>query len=387
MKTSISPLWKELNIEDEVGLVAQLYDAYDEKLTVVEIVLDNSAKAKKYIETNSTICGVKDKGTINAFQIYKVLTPLLPHKFPMRDKSLDLDIFDMVVDWQELENYAGILHDQEAINPYGPHKQKILLREIILKLKSYYQSSEFPISEKTLGRYCHFDKPFTTIRGSDSPDHQIQFIEALKGLQKEGFIEIVDLSFDFSAELIEDRTREYIHIRNIGFASPFFAYLPAEHCQVVIRIMRGLTPFYLDETNEERKLENKEINVPTKKLADKTQLDEQIENSRANDWKLREEGKQTFLIFKDDVKFTFKSNGSIEYYYFKYLWDHYGKRMSYKDIYECRAGLTYPEIGKRARINSSITNTLHNILEKLYSAGVSQICIQVNRGYTLTIKN
>jgi hypothetical protein len=200
-------------------------------------------------------------------------------------------------------------------------------------------------------------------------------------------LDIIQSSFHFDAQPRTVRTQTEFTFSFI--TNPYKICRPSAHCLLLIELIKiknKVEKFSGDDktTNEDQ---NEEIKFLIKKQDNKIHPDKLTENPISNDWKLIEEGKQTFITFKDDIKFTFKSNGSIEYMYFKYLWDHYGKKISYKDIYECRHGLTYPEKGKRAYINSSITNSLHDTLKKLYAAGVSQIIIEVNRGYTLTIKD
>lgn len=386
MKISISSLWKELNIEDQVSLVMQLYDAYNDKPAVVEIVLNNSSKAKKYIECNSTVSGIKDRGTIDAFQIYKVLTPVLPDKIPTRDKSLDIDIFDMMVDWQALTDYAGILHDQEATSPYGLNKQKIILREIILKLKTYYQSPEFPISEKVLGCYSPLKKSVKNIRGDNSPDRYIQFTEALKGLQKDGFIEIVDLLFNFSAELIEDQNREYDFIHRIGFKSTFFNYLPAEHCQAVIRIKSNLTPLSSIKTEKIKGEENKEIKLFKEKQTIENNLDKLTEIPITTDWKVIEKETEADVVYKNKVVHTFEKIDTDTYKYFRFLANNYGKRIRFEEMGKVGKQVEYTANKKRYQISKDVVSKVKYLKNVLAKAKLKKININTKGFFRLTIK-
>lgn len=386
MKISISPLWKELNIEDQVSLVTQLYDAYNDKPAVVEIVLNNSSKAKKYIENNSTVCSIKNRGTIDAFQIYKVLDQVLSDKIPTRDKSFDIDIFDMLVDWQALANYAGILHDHEATNPYGPNKQKNILREIIIKLKSYYQLSEFPISEKVLGCYSPLKKSIKNIRGDNSPDRHIQFTEALKGLQKDGFIEIVDLLFNFSEELVEDQNREYNFIHRIGFKSTFFDYLPAEHCQAVIRINGSLTPFSLIKTKKIKEEENKEIKFSDEKKIIENNLDELVEISITTDWKVIEKETEANIAYKDKVVHSFKNIDTDTYKYFRFLANNYGRRIEFEEMSKVGKKTEDKTYKKRYEISKDVVKKVKYLKVVLAKAKLKKININTKGFFRLTIK-
>ena len=42
MKIKINPLWKELEVDDEMNLITQLYDAYESKADFSEIIIFNS---------------------------------------------------------------------------------------------------------------------------------------------------------------------------------------------------------------------------------------------------------------------------------------------------------------------------------------------------------
>lgn len=57
MKIKTNPLWRELGIEEEMDLITQLYDAYEEKADFAEIVILNSPDAEKYFAKNCGVCG------------------------------------------------------------------------------------------------------------------------------------------------------------------------------------------------------------------------------------------------------------------------------------------------------------------------------------------
>jgi hypothetical protein len=103
-------------------------------------------------------------------------------------------------------------------------------------------------------------------------------------------------------------------------------------------------------------------------------------------WKLSEEGKRAIIKHGDKTVFTFSSNTSNQYRYFKCLWNKYGQRATYQDVYEFESNLKYPnQKGKDWKINDLIRNTVRKLKKQLQTKNVP-IQIDVNRGFVLTVK-
>jgi hypothetical protein len=103
-------------------------------------------------------------------------------------------------------------------------------------------------------------------------------------------------------------------------------------------------------------------------------------------WKLSEEGTKAHIKRGDQILFTFPSNTSNQFKYFKCLWNNYGKRVTYKEVYEFESNFKYPdEKGKNWRVNDLLRNAIRK-LKREFSKKKAPIQIVTNRGFTLTTK-
>lgn len=109
-------------------------------------------------------------------------------------------------------------------------------------------------------------------------------------------------------------------------------------------------------------------------------------NTPPTPWKLSEEGTKAHIKRGDQILFTFPSNTSNQFKYFKCLWNNYGKRVTYKEVYEFESNLEYPdERGKNWRVNDLLRNAIRK-LKREFSKKKVTIQIATNRGFTLTTK-
>jgi hypothetical protein len=109
-------------------------------------------------------------------------------------------------------------------------------------------------------------------------------------------------------------------------------------------------------------------------------------NTPPTPWKLSEEGTKAHIKRGDQILFTFLSNTSNQFKYFKCLWNNYGKRVVYKEVYEFESNLKYPdEKGKNWRVNDLLRNAIRK-LKREFSKKKVPIQIATNRGFTLTAK-
>jgi len=76
-------------------------------------------------------------------------------------------------------------------------------------------------------------------------------------------------------------------------------------------------------------------------------------------WDLIVENKNAHLSKEGHVLFTFPSNTSNQFRYFKCLWNNYGKRVTYQEVYEFESNLKHPnKRGKNWKFNDLIRNSI-----------------------------
>lgn len=238
MKINISPLWSKLGIEDEVSLVQQLYDVYfGEESNIGEIVYINGFKAEQYIGRSSNVCSFRNKDTIKNFIDYQVVTRVDNDgsTFPYFDKTLETDIYKVLIDWDNLNRYAGILQDSEADESYGLAKQKQLIKSTLLRIDKASKTKKFAVTERILGKYTDHVATAQAIRSDDSTDHHIKFVETLRNLEKDGFLKIHKIEFNFDALPIPTE-EESNRLEEGVFVDEDAYFYPAEHCKVTLEL-------------------------------------------------------------------------------------------------------------------------------------------------------
>lgn len=238
MRINISPLWSKLGIEDEVSLVQQLYDVYfGEETNIGEIVHINGFQVEQYIRRNANVCSFRNKDTIKNFIDHQVVTRV-DHDgstFPYFDKILETDVYKVLIDWDNLNKYAGILQDYEADESYGLSKQKQLLKSTIQRIDEASKTKKFAVTERILGQYSDHIATAQQIRADNSPDRYIKFIETLRSLEREGFLKIHKIEFNFDA-LPVPTEEESRRLEEGFFVDEDANFYPAEHCQVTIEL-------------------------------------------------------------------------------------------------------------------------------------------------------
>jgi len=111
-----------------------------------------------------------------------------------------------------------------------------------------------------------------------------------------------------------------------------------------------------------------------------------MENAPPESWQLIENETKAYIKKDSQVIFTFPSNTSNKYRYFKCLWSNYGKRVVYKDIYEFDSNLRYPdERGKKWHANDLIRNTIRKLKKEFIKRDLP-FSITTNRGFIFIIK-
>ncbi|RJQ35786.1 hypothetical protein C4559_06445 [Candidatus Microgenomates bacterium] len=100
-------------------------------------------------------------------------------------------------------------------------------------------------------------------------------------------------------------------------------------------------------------------------------------------WELKEDGKIPKIVKDDSDLFVFPNNWSSKYKHFKCLWECYGVKKDYKEVYEFESKLKYPEKGVW-RINRNMRGIV-NKLRKEFENKNLPIHIETNKGFILTI--
>jgi hypothetical protein len=241
MKINISPLWEKLGIADDIGLIQQIFDVYSgEESDIGEIVVINNSEVEKYVQQHSGICGTRNEKAIENLALIKAISPIEAGNlsFPYLDTKLGTNVYKVLINWEELKKYAGLLQDQEADEPWGKAKQKAVVREILQNLDKSSKTKEFTISEKNLGKYVDHVSIAHEIRGDDSPDRHIKLFETLKNLEKDGILKIHSIDYDFNASptLPEDEIIQSDGYYGIDEDAYFY---PAAHCKITLELFRS----------------------------------------------------------------------------------------------------------------------------------------------------
>jgi hypothetical protein len=101
-------------------------------------------------------------------------------------------------------------------------------------------------------------------------------------------------------------------------------------------------------------------------------------------WKLErdEEKDKAHIKSGGKVLFTFPSMSINKFRYFDFLWNHFGLKVDYKEVYEHKSKLIYPPEKHRWRVNRNIRNTINNLRKELKGL---PFVIKTSRGFTLTL--
>lgn len=259
------PLWEKLRIDDEINLIQRLFDVYlDEESNIGTIIHINSVKVEEYVRKNPKVCGFRNIDAINELASRKIITPIYSNngQFPYFDESLETNVYKIIINWDELINYAGFLHDHEAVTPQGASKQRQIMKEILENIDKSSIKRKITVSEKILGSYWDHIIAAAGIRGDDSPDHCINFFGTIKDLEKQGFLKVLNIKFCLNVRPMP--TEKYIsEFSNVGLPiGEDIEFYPAEHCIITLELTNS-------QSNEANLLVEAEARaIPSKKLLD-----------------------------------------------------------------------------------------------------------------------
>ena len=175
---------------------------------------------------------------------YKVFRKFIP---PLNSTHLPhVQIIKAWVNFQKLKNRAENLHDEIESwkgNVIGIEQQKReLLQRLNSKFTQYPSQQTYTYSEKLLGAYTPANsfKPLgLSLLSPDKhrPDIRYNFMQAMRGLEKDGHFEIVDVDIDFFAK--PQPTEESEKLVRWSLGTREYQFYTAEHCKVTLRVKRN----------------------------------------------------------------------------------------------------------------------------------------------------
>lgn len=232
---SIDPIWWNTPFNDELNLISQFYNTYDKKTIEVEIVLLDSTKAEEYVNKNITVCGIKKDEVLTSLQKHQIVTTINKKISPPHNRLPGITMYRVKINWKNLENYACQLHDTEGRLPSPLRTQTRKIEKLILNEGQKKKSLRFTVTEGILGKYTgesigpnqQWEDESQLFDHKESKIYYYNFTVALKKLEKEGFLKILDIDFDFT-----ERPKNLT-----GFDKDYAFFYPAEHCHVLIEIV------------------------------------------------------------------------------------------------------------------------------------------------------
>ena len=365
MKIKITTIWKDLGIEDEIGLISQIYGGYPEKISMINIALIDSERARVFIESQESYCGITKLSTLHKFVRFGAFTIDEENKIDFHKPSWSLHDYTISINWEKMHYLAGFYHDTEARKPFGSIQQEKIMRKIIFKKAINKNSNKFSLTEWDLGSFIA--DPIDDIRYSfdNSPDLNIKFMSTLFILERQEFIKITGIDYDF------DNNRKFL--KNVSYDYPDEEpvyddyYLPANHCYVEIELLES-------------------ININKQK--DENETDENTNTiTITKNWRLVEKEYKAYIYNDNKIIFTFNRLSSNTYLYFKYLCQNYGKKISYEEMYKVGSGIKDRDNPKRWETNAGVRRTINKLKQSFQNKKIKQIYINTKEYLVLTISS
>lgn len=234
MKTKISSSWKYFGIEDEIGLLSQIYDGFTFDTKEIEIACITSDEDQKIVDNNEFLCGIKNLTTLSLFKEYKVLQFNKSLDSSKKAKNNTLKIYKAKINWNNLPRLTAYLHDKEAIKPYGEQKQQEILCRLIIKESIKQKQSRFLINEEILGEYTANGIDYNTFSHEKSPARNVRFLTTILSLEDLNMLDIIQSSFHFDSQSRTIKMQSEFSLS--FFANPQKICLPAAHCLLFIEL-------------------------------------------------------------------------------------------------------------------------------------------------------
>lgn len=365
MKIKISSSWADLGIKDEIGLLSQIYGGFTYPISVIDIAHIDSEYARTFVESQVNFCGIEKLTTLNKFVKYGGLTITAEDRTNISQPDWCLHDFTVSIDWTKLHNFAGFYHDFEAKKPYGSIQQEKIIRKIIIEKARKSGLHKLELSERDFGTFIANPIDDEHYSFDDSPDLHIKFMTCLFQLEREKFITITGLDFNF------DANRKFFKTVSSDYddVNPIYDdyYYPAEHCHVEIEL--------LDNEKENKQIDEDNISEVTKII------------SITKNWRLVEKEYKAYIYNDNKIIFTFNRLSSNTYLYFKYLCQNYGKKISYEEMYKVGNEIKDRTNPKRWETNAAVRRTINKLKESFKNKKIKQICINTKEYLVLTISS
>lgn len=244
MKTKISPSWKILGLEDEIGLLSQIFDGFTPDTKEIRIALISSYKDQQLVDNNRFLCGIRKSSTLSLFEDYKVLQIRKVKDTKNKVKGNQSKIYKAKVNWNNLLSLTASLHDKEAIEPYGGRKQQEILCRLIIRESIRKKQSKFIVNEEILGQYTAYRDDTESFTHENNPGNHIQFLSTFLSLQSNHILELVQSNFRFDNEpkMVNPKTSASFSIIDLLQQN----YFPSAHCFFLINLT-PLTKKFIEE--------------------------------------------------------------------------------------------------------------------------------------------
>lgn len=190
-------------------------------------------------------------------------------------------------------------------------------------------------------------------------DDEVIILEKLQ--DKEGIIKIIEEPLQF----LTDFMRNHLEMPTTAALSDLkintleYAKTPGDF---FLEILPEFDRFYLE--HEKTELQANVIPIPL-------------------GWSIEETDNKLHIQKNGEILYTFERTWSGRCRYFKLLWQNYGKKIDYKEVYEFEAKMKYPnkDVWK---INRTIRTIVSKLKRNLEEADLP-IHIETNKGFTLKI--
>lgn len=221
--------------EDEVQLINKLLQTSDKDTTKIELW-----HPAEHARTDSNRAGFDYIETMQSLADKKVLSRI----FPTPQKDSDVHFYKAKLNYQKLKARAEDLHDE--IESWGGEvlgirqQAKELYRIMNFKMGDMDSDKTFTFSESMLGTYRPqiYRLPLgTSLSNPDQnrPDIRFKFMRAMRELERQGLIEILNTEFNFNAKP-EPTAKELQEAKwRIGSSGEPEVFYPAEHCIVTVK--------------------------------------------------------------------------------------------------------------------------------------------------------
>jgi len=221
--------------EEEIVFVGKLLQICDKNTKLVELVRPaESARNDPERVGFDSLALLSD--LVGRYGVIAALEPSLESMAQMKGGYVRAEI-----DYEKLSAGAGRLHDDVESwkgTVYGIEQQKRIIWEHLqeyIKESPHLNGEPYEYTERILGSYTPISESNPegmSLSRPDKkrPDIKFRFVQAVRGLESEGKIQIVDIEYDFQAKPKPTSKSLEAHKWSLGERS--LEFYPARHCKV-----------------------------------------------------------------------------------------------------------------------------------------------------------